>query len=130
MSANPNADPFHEKRDAESVAEAERVAKTTRADCRELARLLRFDADNMDDPDAALRVIRAAELLETSDWFNVEELLTVAEANAELAAHYRRELLRIGVTTQCRHTYNRVAAIFKAKHADDLFEIAKREGAV
>ena len=80
MNTNPNADTFHEKRDAEAVAEAERVAKTTRADCRELARLLRFDADNMDDPDAALRVIRAAELLETSDWFNVEELLTVAEA--------------------------------------------------
>ena len=53
-----------------------------------------------------------------------------AEANAELAAHYRRELLRIGVTTQCRHTYNRVAAIFKAKNANELIEIAKREGAV
>lgn len=53
----------------------------------------------------------------------------LAEANAELA-HYRRELLRIGVTTQCRHTYNRVAAIFKAKNADELIEIAKREGAV
>lgn len=53
-----------------------------------------------------------------------------AEANSELAAHYRRELLRIGVTTQCRHTYNRVAAIFKAKNADELIEIAKREGAV
>ena len=52
-----------------------------------------------------------------------------AEANAELA-HYRRELLRIGVTTQCRYTYNRVAAIFKAKNADELIEIAKREGAV
>ena len=53
-----------------------------------------------------------------------------AESNAELAAHYRRELLRIGVTTQCRYTYNRVAAMFNAKNADDLFEIAKREGAV
>lgn len=52
-----------------------------------------------------------------------------AEANSELA-HYRRELLRIGVTTQCRYTYNRVAAIFKAKNADELIEIAKREGAV
>lgn len=80
MKTNPNADPFHEKRDAEAVAEAERVANTTRSDCRELARLLRFDADNMDDPDVALRVIRAAELLESADWFNVDELLTVAEA--------------------------------------------------
>ena len=80
MKTNPNADPFHEKRDAEAVAEAERVANTTRSDCRELARLLRFDADNMDDPDAALHVILAAELLESADWFNVDELLTVAEA--------------------------------------------------
>ena len=53
-----------------------------------------------------------------------------AEANADLAAHYRRELLRIGVTTQCRHTYNLVAAIFKVKHADELLELAKRELAV
>ena len=48
----------------------------------------------------------------------------------ELAVHYRRELLRIGISTQCRYTYNRVAAMFNAKNADDLFEIAKREGAV
>ena len=53
-----------------------------------------------------------------------------AESNAELAIHYRRELLRIGISTQCRYTYNRVAAMFNAKNADDLFEIAKREGAV
>lgn len=53
-----------------------------------------------------------------------------AESNAELAVHYRRELLRIGISTQCRYTYNRVAAIFKAKNADELIEIAKREGAV
>ena len=53
-----------------------------------------------------------------------------AEANAELAVHYRRELLRIGISTQCRYTYNRVKAMFNAKNADDLFDIAKREGAV
>ena len=62
-----------------------------------------------------------------------QKLLTAkkcSEANAELAVHYRRELLRIGISTQCRYTYNRVAAMFNAKNADDLFEIAKREGAV
>ena len=53
-----------------------------------------------------------------------------AESNDELAVHYRRELLRIVISTQCRYTYNRVAAMFNAKNADDLFEIAKREGAV
>lgn len=80
---NPNADAYHEKVDSELEAEAARVANVTQADCREIAKRLRFIADDQTEPDDAADILRAAEILETPSWFSAAELLTVAQAMLE-----------------------------------------------
>lgn len=79
---NPNADAYHEKVDNELEAEAARVTNVTQADCREIAKRLRFIADDQTELYAA-EILCAAEILETPSWFSAAELLTVAKAMIE-----------------------------------------------
>jgi len=46
------------------------------------------------------------------------------------AEKYRRELIKIGLTTQDRHTFNRVVDVLGIKSADSLYKLARREGVV
>ena len=51
-----------------------------------------------------------------------------AETANALAERYRREILRLGVTTNSRETFMDVCRLFKAKSADELLAMARRAG--
>lgn len=58
----------------------------------------------------------------------LEVAIKTAEAANALAERYRRELLRVGVTTNSRETFLDVCRFFKAKSADALLAMARRSG--
>lgn len=58
----------------------------------------------------------------------LEVAIKTAETANALAEKYRRELLRVGITTNSRETFMDVCRFFKAKSADELLAMARRSG--